>query len=160
MEQQHCKVLNHGSAQLQWFSHWKSKGIYSMGESKPVDPVNFDTCDTDLWNLFTLSSNTLTLQDGYDFCPLENSLGWPFPADSWRLPFPRLLWRFRIAPLLMGEWTGKVKLKAVLCWEYSGHRKEWWVTYNCLVVHSGEGFVVFFESSAWETCLAKLLINF
>lgn len=128
-----------------------------MGELKPVDHVNFDT---NLQNFLTLASNTLTLQDEYDFCLLENPLSWSFPADSQRLPFPRILWRFRIAPLLTKEWTGKVKLKAVLCWEYSAHRKEWWVTYNCLVVHKGEGFVAFFESSAWETCMAKLLINF
>lgn len=74
-----------------------------MGELAPMDHVNFHTHDTDLQSLLTLAPNMLTLEEGYDFCPLENSLSWPFPADSQLLPFPRPLWRFRIAPLLTGE---------------------------------------------------------
>lgn len=60
-------------------------------------------------------------------CPLEDSLIQPFPAGSWPLPFPRTLGKFRIGPHLAGEWTGKVKLEAVLYWEYSVYRKsgEW-----------------------------------
>lgn len=74
-----------------------------MGELKPMDHVNLDTHYIDLQRLLTLAPNMLTLQDGYDFCPLENSLIWPFPAGSHLLPFPRPLWRLRIAPFLTGE---------------------------------------------------------
>lgn len=69
-----------------------------------MNHVHFGTRYTDPQRLLTLPPNVLTLQDGCDLHrPLENSLIWPFPAGSRSLPFPRPLWRFRIAPLLSGE---------------------------------------------------------
>lgn len=88
-------------------------------------------------------------------CPLEDSLIQPFPAGSWPLPFPRTLGKFRIGLQLAGEWTGKVKLEAVLYWEYSVYRKEWWVTDSCLVAHSVKVVLLYLKALlgnyAWQS---------
>lgn len=87
--------------------------------------------------------------------PLEDSLIQPFPAGSWPLPFPRTLGKFRIGPHLAGEWTGKVKLEAVLYWEYSVYRKEWWVTDSCLMAHSVKVVLLYLKAllrnCAWQS---------
>ena len=133
-----------------------SQGVYSMWDSKPVNPAHSGTQYTYLQRLLTLAPNVLTVDVGCDVrCPLENSLIWPFPAGSWPLPFPRLSQRFRIAPLLAAEWTGKVKLKAVFCWEYSAYWKEWWLTDNCLAAHPVKVVLLYLKAllgkRAWQS---------